>query len=61
MFAISSIGTGKSTLLNKLVLIAEKGDKYYTDKAGKDFVAGDSTTGLTVNIKNKKVSSPNLV
>lgn len=60
IFAISTIGTGKSTLMNKLVHLAQNGDNYHSSKLRKVFEAGENTTGLTFSMNSKKVIDQNL-
>ena len=57
IIAIGTIGTGKSTLLNKLIHFAKFGDKVHENKLKKTFEAGENTTGLTKTINTEQIKS----
>ena len=57
IIAIGTIGTGKSTLLNKLIHFAQFGDKIHENKLIRAFEAGENTTGLTTSINVKHIKS----
>ena len=51
VFAMGKVGTGKSTVMNKLVHFVQQGENIHEKKMEKVFKSGDNTTGLTKEFK----------